>query len=187
MTLDALRQPLEEGAVRIARQGASLRFPASFLLVGCTNPCPCGRVPTECHCSEAQKGRYARRLSAPLLDRFDLRLRIAGPTAHDPPGEDSATVAARVAAGRRTPASALPRHALALEPGDSRTPRGPLRGDERRRALDAWRLVVEAGMLTGRGAQRIRRVARTIADLADAPLVEGEHVVLAASLRQDVP
>ena len=54
-------------------------------------------------------------------------------------------------------------------------------------ALDAWRLVVEDGLLTGRGAGRVRRVARTIADLADAPLVEAEHVVLAASLRQDVP
>ncbi len=123
---------------------------------------------------------------APLLDRFDLRLRIAGPTAHDPPGEDSATVAARVAGAverQRTRYRGtrwrwnreIPAHLVDRFAGMSAD------------ALDAWRLVVEAGMLTGRGAQRIRRVARTIADLADAPLVEGEHVVLAASLRQDVP
>jgi magnesium chelatase family protein len=186
VTLDALRQPLEEGAVRIARQGASVRFPASFLLVGCTNPCPCGRVPTECHCSEAQKGRYARRLSAPLLDRFDLRLRIAGPTARDVPGEDSATVAARVA-------QAVDRQRMRFRGTRWRWNREiPVHHVDRLAgmsadALDAWRLVVEAGMLTGRGAHRIRRVARTIADLADSALVEGEHVVLAASLRQDVP
>lgn len=184
--LNALRQPLEEGAVRIARQGASLRFPASFALVGCTNPCPCGRAATQCHCSEAQKARYARRLSAPLLDRFDLRLRITGPTAHDAPGESSATVAARVQAAvarqherfrgtrwrwnREIPTHLVDQFA---EMTDG--------------AVDAWRLVVEAGLLTGRGAARVRRVARTIADLADAPMIDGEHIVLAASLRQDVP
>ena len=184
--LNALRQPLEEGSVRIARQGASLVFPASVLFVACTNPCPCGRGATECRCSDAQKARYTLRLSTPLLDRFDLRQRISGPTAHDPPGEDSATVAARVAAAvarqrerfggtpwrwnREIPASLMERYAGMTRDG-----------------LEAWMLVVEDGMLTGRGAGRVRRVARTIADLAGAALVEGEHIVLAASLRQDVP
>ncbi len=184
--LNALRQPLEERSVRIARQGASLVFPASVLFVACTNPCPCGRVAMECRCSDAQKARYTLRLSAPLLDRFDLRQRISGPTAHDPPGEDSTTVAARVAGAvarqrqrfrgtpwrwnREIPAGLMERYA-----GMTRD------------ALDAWMLVVEDGMLTGRGAGRVRRVARTIADLAGAALVEGEHIVLAASLRQDVP
>ena len=83
VALDALRQPLEEGVVRIARQGASLVFPASFVLVGCTNPCPCGRVAAECRCNDFARTRYLRRLSAPLLDRFDLRLRITGPSAHE--------------------------------------------------------------------------------------------------------
>lgn len=185
VALDALRQPLEEGVVRIARQGASLVFPASSVLVACTNPCPCGRVASECRCSEPQKARYARRLSAPLLDRFDLRLRITGPTAQDTPGEGSATVAARVGAAvarqrhryercpwrwnREIPASGLDHFA-------------PMDAD----ALDAWTLVIESGMLTGRGAGRVRRVARTIADLADRSEITGEHVILAASLRQDV-
>ena len=81
VALDALRQPLEESVVRIARQGATLGFPVSFLLVACTNPCPCGRSAVECRCTEHARARYARRLSAPLLDRFDLRLRITGPAA----------------------------------------------------------------------------------------------------------
>lgn len=185
IALNALRQPLEEGVVRIARQNASLVFPASVLLIACTNPCPCGRVAVDCRCSEAQKARYARRLSAPLLDRFDLRQRIAGPTAQDRPGEDSETVAGRVADAvarqrerfrgspwrwnREIPAGQMEHYA-------GMTPDG----------LDAWMLVVEEGMLTGRGAGRIRRVARTIADLADSADVIAEHIVLAASLRQDV-
>lgn len=185
IALNALRQPLEEGVVRIARQGASLVFPASVVLIACTNPCPCGRVAVDCRCSEAQKARYGRRLSAPLLDRFDLRQRITGPTAHDPPGEDSATVAARVA-----DAVARQRHRFRGSPWrwNREIPAG-LMGQYAGMSpggLEAWMLVVEEGMLTGRGAGRVRRVARTIADLASAPCVEGEHIILAASLRQDI-
>ena len=186
VALDALRQPLEEGVVRIARQGGSLVFPASFLLVGCTNPCPCGRVAAECRCTDFARHRYARRLSAPLLDRFDLRLRITGPTALDRPGECSAVVAERVAAAtsrqrhrlrgtpwrwnREIPSACIDRFASLTGAG-----------------IDAWRTAVDDALLTGRGAARIRRVARTIADLADAVSIDAEHVVLAASLRQDVP
>jgi len=77
--LDALRQPLEERAVRISRQGVSLTFPAAFQLVACSNPCPCGSAGNECRCTDVQRERYRRRLSAPLLDRFDLRVRVDAP------------------------------------------------------------------------------------------------------------
>jgi magnesium chelatase family protein len=186
VALDALRQPLEEGVVRIARQGGSLVFPASFLLVGCSNPCPCGRAVAECRCTDFARDRYARRLSAPLLDRFDLRLRITGPTARDRPGECSAVVAERVAA-----ATTRQRHRLRGTPW--RWNREiPTKLVDRFAGLttagvDAWHGAVADGFLTGRGAARIRRVARTVADLADAERVDAEHVVLAASLRQDVP
>src|SRR3954468_24090632 len=93
--LDALRQPLEERAVRISRQGVSLTFPAAFQLVACSNPCPCGSGGNECRCSDAQRERYRRRLSAPLLDRFDLRMRVDAPEADDVAGESSAGVALR--------------------------------------------------------------------------------------------
>jgi magnesium chelatase family protein len=140
----------------------------------------------DCRCTEFARSRYARRLSAPLLDRFDLRLRITGPSAQDRAGECSAMVAERVAAAagrqrrrlrgtpwrwnREIPAGLIDRFAGMTGSG-----------------ADAWRGAVDDGPLTGRGAARIRRVARTIADLADADLVDAEHVVLAASLRQDVP
>jgi magnesium chelatase family protein len=186
VALDALRQPLEEGVVRIARQGGSLVFPARFVLMGCTNPCPCGRVAAECRCTDFARLRYARRLSAPLLDRFVLRLRITGPSARDRAGECSAAVGQRVAA-----AAARQRHRLRGTPWrwNREIPAAcidrfvALNGA----GIDAWRCAVEDGLLTGRGAARIRRVARTIADLADAETVDAEHVVLAASLRQDVP
>ena len=70
--LEGLRQPLEERVVRISRASGTLEFPADFLLVACANPCPCGRKAPACQCGDVQRTRYARRLSAPLLDRFDL-------------------------------------------------------------------------------------------------------------------
>src|SRR5439155_6704991 len=97
-SLDALRQPLEERVVRISRQPVSLTFPAAFQLVACSNPCPCGAGAPGCRCSDAQRERYRRRLSAPLLDRFDLRVRVDAPEPDDVPGECSADVAMRVAA-----------------------------------------------------------------------------------------
>jgi magnesium chelatase family protein len=74
VVLDSLRQPLEEGVVRVARAAAAVTYPARFLLVGAMNPCPCGEAasPGACRCSDAARQRYQRRLSAPLLDRFDL-------------------------------------------------------------------------------------------------------------------
>src|SRR5438105_15885625 len=72
--LDSLRQPLEDGVVRVCRARATVTFPARFLLVGATNPCPCGRGDDECRCTVNARARYARRFSGPLLDRFDLRV-----------------------------------------------------------------------------------------------------------------
>ena len=95
-TLDALRQPLEERVVRIARQACALEFPARFTLVACTNPCPCGRDPARCTCSDTARERYRRRLSAPLLDRFDLRLALRAPGEVEPRGASSEVERARV-------------------------------------------------------------------------------------------
>jgi len=184
--LDALRQPLEERVVRIARQAGSLTFPADFVLVACTNPCPCGLGGPACRCSDQAKARYRRRLSAPLLDRFDLRVRLAGPTPGDGPGETSAETARQVLDAvhrqqwrlRGTPwrrNAHVPAGALGilvrLEP----------------EADEAWRFVIEDNMLTGRGAARVRRVARTLADLRGDEDVSPDDIVLAASMREDVP
>ena len=101
--LDALRQPTEEGAVRVSRARFSAMLPARFLLVAAMNPCPCGEGgrPGACSCSDAALLRYRRRLSGPLLDRFDLRVAVERPDAQElltgAPGEPSAVVAAGVA------------------------------------------------------------------------------------------
>src|SRR5205814_1245177 len=94
--LESLRQPLEERVVRISRASGTLTFPADFLLIACANTCPCGRAGLRCRCSDVQRARYGRRLSAPLLDRFDIRLAIN--SAAGPKGESSADAATRVLA-----------------------------------------------------------------------------------------
>ncbi len=184
--LDALRQPIEEHVVRISRQAMSVVFPSDFLLIACSNPCPCGRGGPSCECTEMQRARYRRRLSAPWLDRFDLRLEVHRPESGDGPGEPSSTVRARVAAAvarqeRRYAARRWRRNAKvpagALAEVIPLTPEGE----------DAWRWAIGHDALTGRGAARVRRVARTLADLDDGHEVDERHVTLAASLREDVP
>jgi magnesium chelatase family protein len=184
--LDALRQPLEEGTVRIARQPMTLSFPSDFLLVACSNPCPCGLGPPTCSCREVERARYRRRMSAPLLDRFDLRLAVRPPEPSDGPGEASDVVRERVAAATRRQQARLdgtPWRRNAHIPAGALERLVPLDND----ALDAWREQVAARGMTGRGGARIRRVARTLADLDDTPDVGVTHVVWASMLREDVP
>ena len=179
-TLDALRQPLEEGVVRVDRAEAGVVLPARFTLVGATNPCPCGGGPPgSCECDEAALARYRRRFSGPFLDRFDLRVVVNRPAADEllgtELGEATAVVAERVANVRR------------LARRRQGTTNGALTGgqlDEFARVDAAGTVLLrrelESGRLSGRGLHRIRRVARTIADLADAPEVLGEHHVATA-------
>jgi magnesium chelatase family protein len=188
MVLDALRQPLEEGVVRVSRARSSVTFPARFLLVGATNPCPCGEGGPEgrCRCSDSARERYNRRLSGPLLDRFDLRVVVSRPdVAHllgGPAGESTEVVAARVAAARER----ARRRGVGC---NAELPAGVL--DDVAPLTDTATAMLEhrlrVGALSGRGLHRIRRVARTIADLAGAgDVVDEDHVCLALGLRADV-
>ena len=182
--LDGLRQPLEEGVIRLARARASAALPARFLLVAATNPCPCGGgAPGSCECDDGARLRYLRRLSGPLLDRFDLRVGVVRPGVDDllasGGGEPTSLVSRRVMAARR----------LALERiGMTNSCIPPSRLDElaplHHEARSKLRDHLERDLLTGRGYHRIRRVARTVADLrGGGELVELEHVVLALSMR----
>jgi magnesium chelatase family protein len=184
--LDALRQPLEERVVRISRQHATLAFPASFQLVACTNPCPCGLGEPNCRCSEPQRARYRRRLSAPFLDRFDLRVRVTAPEPRDEPGESSHDVGARIAAAVDRQRA---RYAEWAWTQNAHVPAGVV--DQLLTlgpaANETWRSLIEDRLLTGRGAARIRRVARTLADLDDAPQITPAHLESAALLRSDAP
>ncbi len=170
--LDALREPLEEGRVRIARARATVVYPAAFLLVCAANPCPCGGAGT-CQCPDAEVWAYRRRLSGPLADRVDLAPRLRALTADDlvdgAAGEPTAAVATRVAVAR---AAATDR--WGLPNGAARPDR--VRATARRGALQVLGRAVEAGTVSGRGFDRALRVARTCADLAGADLVERAHV-----------
>jgi magnesium chelatase family protein len=186
--LDALRQPLEEAVVRVARAKASVTFPARFLLVGATNPCPCGEggPAGSCRCSEVARLRYHRRLSGPLLDRFDLRVMVSRPDVRallgGPPGESTAEVAARVAAAREI-ARARGVRANAELPPERLDEVAPLTAV----AAGLLEEKLRSGRLSARGLHRVRRVARTVADLAGGSDVIGEeHVCLALGLRADV-
>ncbi len=163
--LDGLRQPLESRVVHVSRSHIRAVLPADFLLVAAMNPCPCGGgAPGACVCGDAVLHRYARRVSGPLLDRFDLRVPVHRPEVDDllvnEAGECSAVVAARVLAAREL---ALTRQgclnsALAADQLDD-----VARLDAGSTAL--LRHELEHDRLSGRGYHRIRRVARTIADL----------------------
>ncbi|MDH4146692.1 MAG: YifB family Mg chelatase-like AAA ATPase [Acidimicrobiia bacterium] len=186
--LDALRQPLEEGVVRVSRAHTSAMLPARVLLVAATNPCPCGEgaASGRCRCSDAARLRYGRRLSGPLVDRFDLRVGVDRPEAEElldhPPGECSALVAGRIAAARGL---AVDRQAcLNSQLTGSELDRVAALSPSARQVL---RRAVESGRLSARGYQRIRRVARTLADLdgCDGALSE-QHVSLALRLRADI-
>jgi magnesium chelatase family protein len=186
--LEVLRQPLEEGEVTISRARASLTFPARFMLVAALNPCPCGYfgdLGRRCRCSHPQRRRYLARLSGPLLDRLDLRLSVPRLTPEEllklPTGEGSEPVKGRVAAGRRR---ALERQGAANADlaGRSLRRHAPLVGDAEAFAGEAVRRLA----LSGRGFDRLLRVARTIADLAGREAIGAEHLAEAVGFR-DAP
>ncbi|HEX5614802.1 MAG TPA: YifB family Mg chelatase-like AAA ATPase [Acidimicrobiia bacterium] len=183
--LDALRQPLEEQQVHLSRAAVSLTFPAQLLLLACCNPCPCGLALVRCRCSDVQRARYQRRLSAPLLDRFDLRLAVGATNAGAPPGPPSSEVReqVRVACERqRHRLARTPWHRNAEVPGSALTTVMPLPSP----VAALWRDLCDERRLTGRGAARIHRVARTLADLDDRATVTAADVHTAADLREEV-
>jgi magnesium chelatase family protein len=166
--LDALRQPLEDGVVRVSRARGAADFPARFILVGAMNPCPCGEggPPGTCRCTPAARERYARRLSAPLLDRFDIAIRVDRPDYGElvaTSGEHSATVAHRVLAARRQAGVRGVRcnRELPATELDRWAPLTPA-------ATAMLERKVRSGALSARGLHRVRRIARTLADLEAA-------------------
>jgi magnesium chelatase family protein len=185
MVLDALRQPLEEGVIRVSRADLRATLPARFLLVAAMNPCPCGggEVPGDCTCSDGALARYARRISGPLLDRFDLRIQVHRVAPSDllaeADGEPSAPVAARVAEARAIAAERGVRVNADLV-GTALEAATPMAGG----VAELLEGALQRGALSGRGLSRVRAVARTLADLAghEGP-VSTEHVGLALTLR----
>ncbi len=184
--LEALRQPLEDERVLIVRAGRSTMFPARFQLVAAMNPCPCGyagSVPEDrCRCAPGVIERYSRRVSGPLRDRIDLWIAMprvpAGAIVAVAEPEGSVVVADRIAAARTC--------ALA----ERGRVNGRLRGRALRQACGltgsvSSRVVelADSESASGRGTERLLRIARTIADLAGATVVSATHIEEAAWYR----
>ncbi|MCL4313540.1 MAG: YifB family Mg chelatase-like AAA ATPase [Actinobacteria bacterium] len=183
--LDSLREPLEEGVVRVSRAKATEVFPARFLLVAAMNPCPCGEggILGACRCSEAVRSRYLRRLSGPLLDRFDLVVILTRPSAEDllgsEPMESSEVVAKRVA-NARAKANRRGARCNAELAGERLNNYVPL--SYAARSILEERL--RAGTLSARGVDRVKRIALTIADLeGSTEVIEDIHIAEALELR----
>jgi magnesium chelatase family protein len=184
--LEALRVPLEEGAMRITRTSGSVSLPSRFMLVAASNPCPCGHGPDsgECDCHPGAVTRYLAKLSGALADRIDITHRVDPPRAEELTSdevEDSATVRKRVARAREA-------QGKRLGPGRANAEMTP-RELRRHCELDApcKELLEEAHRrlgLSARGWDRCIRLARTIADLAGHSRIAPEHLSEAIERRR---
>lgn len=187
--IEVLRQPLEEKNVTIARAAGTFTYPASFQLVASMNPCPCGYRGTrnaECRCDDAMVAKYVSKLSGPLLDRIDLQIEIARVPFDDmvshTPAERSATIRERVIAARAKQRERFTSGSVAC---NAEIPASAMR---QFCALDAaaMHLLARASakrQFSARALDRIARVARTIADLANAGDIGAEHVAEAILYR----
>lgn len=183
--IETLRQPLESGTVHVARASVSAVMPAHFQLIAAMNPCPCGGgAPGSCECGEERIRKYIQRVSGAVLDRFDLRVAVTRPAVDEllsvDSSESTAVVAERVAAARSL---AIARQGCLNAQLPPRVLDDVAPVDDAARAV--LRTEMEAERLTGRGYHRVRRVARTIADLGPEPdAVIGEPTLaLALSMR----
>jgi magnesium chelatase family protein len=186
--LDALRQPLESGAVVLHRGGGVVSYPARFLLVLAANPCPCGAKARDCVCPPHARRRYQQRLSGPLLDRIDVRVDL-DPVSHAElfdaveRRESSAAVAARVAAAR---AAAAERWRATPWRCNGEVPGSALRAVPwalSRTALAPAETYLQRGQISARGFDRVLRLAWSIADLAERPAPSSVDVAEALFFR----
>jgi magnesium chelatase family protein len=185
-TLEALRQPLEDGRVTISRARGTITMPARFQIVAAANPCPCGHgeESPRCKCRPDQIRAYEARLSGALADRFDLSLAVEQPTADElagDPGEGSAPIAARVAEARE-------RASARLGPGRSNSSMTEaeltLHAAPNEGGAEALAAGHESFGLSGRGWSRVLKVARTCADLDGIDVIGTEHIDRALSMRR---
>jgi magnesium chelatase family protein len=185
--LEALRTPLEDGEIRLARRDGVVRYPSRFQLIMAANPCPCARIrPQDCECSPQVKRRYLGKLSGPLLDRVDLRVQMhavrAGAFTSEP-AESTAVVRSRVVRARAAAAERWGPHGF----GTNAEVSGALL---RRRfrlgptVTAPLKAAMERGLISIRGADRSLRVAWTLSDLAGRTSPNLDDISTALSFRQ---
>ncbi len=188
--LEHLRQPLEEGSVNISRASTSVTFPARFLLVGAMNPCPCGYLSDpkrNCTCSNSQIRRYQKRISGPMLDRFDLLIEVPNISSTDmfskEVSETSEVVRARI-----KQAHLKQKKRFKQTPCNFNNEIPPSEIDKwcelTGEAEELLKTAIETQSLSPRACTRTRKVARTIADLADSKLIEVDHIAEALQFKK---
>jgi magnesium chelatase family protein len=187
--LEALRQPLEDGRITIARTSLTATYPARFMLVAAMNPCPCGYYGERnhpCRCTPQQIRQYQGRISGPLLDRIDIHVEVPAVPYRDlathQPGETSADIKARIAKARQIQQRRFSGTETLF---NARMSEGQLRtacllDEDSRRLIE---MAVDRLGLSARAHTRIIKVARTIADLEENPSVRSPHIAEAIQYR----
>lgn len=187
--LEAMRQPLEDGKVTITRAGGTATYPCSVMLVASMNPCPCGYYGDrnrECTCTQSQIMKYMGKISGPLLDRIDLHIEVPSVRYDEletkAQGESSAEIKARVDRARKIQTERYKN--AGIYSNSQLTPELMNRycalGDE---ANSLLKQAFESLGLSARAHNRILKVARTIADLANSDSIEMEHIAEAIQYR----
>ncbi len=184
-TLEALRQPIEQGWITISRTGATLKFPCQFTLVAAMNPCPCGFYGTDrCVCRESDVEKYQKKISGPLLDRIDLQVDLKPLTTEERFAETEENVSPRLRAKVEWAREVQRKRFEGTDiPFNAAIPGGHVRdycafSDE---GFASFKECIENNTLSTRSMDRLAKVARTIADLAASKTVDPSHIERAAT------
>lgn len=187
--LESLRQPIEEGKISISRAKNTLTFPSRFMLVGASNPCPCGYFSSpekSCTCSPSQVAMYKRKLSGPLMDRIDIFLEMPAvkyeKLADTSAREESSAIREKIEKARAIQKERFANDGILVN-AEMQLPQIKkfCAHDEASQML--LKKYVDSGKLSARGYHRILKVARTIADLAQSPNILHEHIAEALMYR----
>lgn len=189
-TLEVLRQPLEDGKVTVSRAAGSVTFPSEFMLVAAMNPCPCGYfgdMKRECRCSPVQVQRYRQRISGPLLDRIDLHIEVPAVEYRDVSSEraeeDSVAIRARITAARERQQQRFKSDSKTNSNARMTTKHLKTHCQLSADSHELIRVAMSELNLSARAYDRILKVSRTIADLADSQEIQPDHVSEAIQYR----
>ena len=187
--LEALRQPLEAGKIIVSRAHCSVAFPANFMLVAAMNPCPCGYFTDhkkECHCTPVQIQRYLTKISGPLLDRIDIHLDVPSlnyqQLTQRPQGEDSLSIRQRVEKARSIQKKRYMKEAVTTN-ADLKTKQIEKHCQIASEAKELLKLAIYELGLSARAYDKVLKLGRTIADLAEEEQINAEHISEAISYR----